>query len=358
MKKFKKVGVWIIISIFLQAGVLFYLDKFYFVTESNVDIKKVEEPAKQVIANKEIEINIPEAAKNINISSDGKYVAYFSDETLYVVNTITGDKKQVEFDSDKKFSYYMWLPDVNNILIAEKKSTSKQSTITFSNYDAEKNKKKDIANDNSGKPTFINLSDKQSDVDDLEMSRLTGVIYIKISNKNVKNGRSSFYEMNRMAQISSLKVNSNSVGNINTFPHQARLAYEDLTYHKVYATGINKAITIKGVTNSCLVGTDDEDKLYIGAVENNKIKKIYYGLVKDSMDTWRSIELKNVVDKKDIFVSSNGDIYVNDNLKGTITNIMSSKEITYKGKLIQMYENGAISLSDGKLYKISFNSKE
>ncbi|ERI89396.1 hypothetical protein HMPREF1982_04667 [Clostridiales bacterium oral taxon 876 str. F0540] len=358
MKKFKKVGVWIILSIFLQAGVLFYLDRFYFVTESNVDIKKVEEPAKPAVAKKEIDISIPETAKNINISSDGKYVAYYEDGTLHVVNTITGDKKKVEFDEGKKFSYYMWLPDVNNMLIAEKKSTSKQSSIVFSNYDAEKDKKKDIANDNKGNATFINLPDKQSDVDDIEMSRLTGVIYIKISNKNVKNSRSSFYEMNRMAQISSLKVNSNSVGSINTFSHQARLAYEDLTYHKVYATGVNKPIVIKGVTNTCLIGTDDEDKLYIGAVENNKVKKIYYGLVKDSMDTWRSIELKNAADKKDIFVSTSGDIYVNDNLKGSITNIMSNKEVTYKGKLIEMYENGAISLIDGKLYKVSFDSKE
>lgn len=350
MKRFKRISAWIIVSLVLQSSVLLYLDKFYFVNETDFKTKKIETPTATPIV-KNIEINIPGKATHVSTSFDGKFIAYYDGDNLEVVNTVDGTKKQVSFEKDEKVSFYKWLPDINAMIIAEKKTTSKGDTLSFSNYDVQKDKKKDISVDSKGKTNVINLPDKQSEVQDIVMSTLTNMIYIKIDHKGNKN---SVYSMNVMSQIEKMRLYSASTGDILTFTHEARLAYEDGIYGKVYVTGINKPITIKGVTKTALIATDDENKLYVGQLEGTKVSKIYYGLVKEATDKWKAIELKNQVDKKDIYVSLEGDVYVNDNLKGIVTNINTGKETKYTGKFLQIYKGGIAAISNGKLVKVSF----
>lgn len=353
MKKFKKVGIWVIVSLFVQSAVLFYLDKYYFITEKDVIVTKLQPSTKPV--KKDIEIKIPEKVSHLNISFDGKYLAYSEGDSLKVVNTLTGGIKEVTFDKDVKVSYYKWFPDINSMIIAEKKTSTKGDTVRFSNYDAAKDKKKDISNDNNGNAIYITLPDKKSEIEDIELSTLTNMIYVKVKHSG---NRNSIYTMDVMAQMQKLKINSYFTGNILTFPHEARMAYEDLTYKKVYVTGANNPVTIKGVSNPCVLGTDDDDKLYVGQIEGDKVKKIYYGVVKDSTDKWQSLELKTPVNKKDIYVAENGTVYANNNLKGVVTILSTGKEISYKGQFLQMYNGGIISNVDGILSKTSFGDKE
>jgi hypothetical protein len=102
-----------------------------------------------------------------------------------------------------------------------------------------------------------------------------------------------------------------------------------------------------------LIAADEEDKLYIGSLEGEKVKKIYYGLVKESTDKWKSVDLNIPAEKKDIYVSPEGNIYVNNNLKGVVTDITTQKETVYKGKFLQMYNGGIASISEGKLVKVN-----
>jgi hypothetical protein len=349
MKKFKRITIWMLLSLVLQSAGLLYLDKFYFVTETNFKTKKIETPTAKP-QKEEVQIKVPNSAKHVSISYDGKFIAYYEDDTLEVVNTLTGTKNQVSFDKDEKVSYYKWLPDINTMIIAEKKTTAKGDTLTFSNYDVQKNKKKDISVDSKGKTNFITLPDKQSEVEDIELSPLTNMIYIKINHNGNKN---SVYSMNVMSRIEKLKLNSYLTGSILTFPHEARMAYEDVSNSKIYATGISKPISIKEIKKPILIASDEEDRLYIGNQEGDKVSKIFYGLVKDPTEKWKSIELNTPVDKKDIFISSEGNIYVNNNLKGTVTNLTTVKETSYKGKFLQMYNGGIAAISDGKLIKIN-----
>lgn len=353
MRNLKRLGIWVLISLFLQSAVLLYLDKFYFVTETSFKATKVDNPVKVKSSN--AAVAVPENAKQLSLSYDGKFLAYYDGNLLKVANTLTGDVKSVQIDQGSKVSYYKWSPDINNMIIAEKKSSSKGDTIIFSNYDAQKDKKKAIESDNRGNSVSVLLPDKKSEVEDIEISTLTNMIYVKVKNSG---NRSSIYAINVMAQIEKLKLSSYFPGDIVTFPHEARMAYEDLTYHRIYVTGISNPITIKGVTNPALIAADDEDRLYIGQLDNGKIKKIYFGSLSATTDKWQSFELKSPADKKDIFVSTSGTIYINNNLKGIVTNITTNKDITYKGRFIQMYNGGIASVVDGKLSKINLNSKE
>lgn len=351
MKRFKRVSVWILLSLVLQSAVLLYLDKFYFVTETNFKAKKIETPTAKP-KKEDIQVSVPARATHVSTSYDGKYLAYYDGDTLIVINTLTGSKNQVSFDKDEKVSFYKWLPDINTMIIAEKKSSLKEDTLTFSNYDVQKNKKKDISVDNKGKTNFIVLPDKQSDVEDIELSTLTNMIYVKIGHKG---NRNSIYSINVMAQIEKPKLNSYFVGDILTFPHEARLAYEDMTYNKVYVTGVNKEISIKNVTKPALLAADDDNKLYIGQLEGDKVNKIYYGAIKDSTDKWKSVELSTAVSPRDIYVSPEGSIYANNNLKGVVANLTTGKDTQYTGQFLQMYNGGIASISGGKLVKISLN---
>jgi len=349
MKNFKRIVTWIVISLIIQSSVLLYLDKFYFVTETNFQAKKVDNTKKPDVKN--VKINVPTSATQLSVSYDGKYLAYYDNDTLKVVNTQTGDLKEVNFDRDIKLSYYKWQSDVDNLLIAEKKATTKGDSIKLSRYEPQKGKKFDINNDNNGNPVFISLPDKKSEVQDLEFSALTNMIYAKIGHSGSRN---SIYSIDVMARMNKLKINSYFTGNIVTFRTDSRMAYENLTYHKIYVTGSQNPINIKGVTSPALLATDEEDNLYIGKREGNNITKIYYGQISDNTSNWKSIDLQGPVKAENIYVAGNGKIYTNDNLKGIVYNITDNKEVQYEGQFLQIYNAGVYSVSEGILSKKTF----
>jgi hypothetical protein len=349
MRNVKRIASWILVSLVLQSAVLFYLDKNYFVTETEFETKKIETPtAKQ--QKEEIIVKVPEEAKHVSVSYDGKFLSYDDNGMIKVTNTVTGLTNDVAFEKEEKVSFYKWLPDTNLMIIAQKKTVGKEDILTFSNYDAPKNKKKEISTDNRGKSISITLPDNQSEVENIELSPLTNMIYVKI---NHKGNRNTIYSMNVMAQIEKLKLNTFFAGNILTFPHEARMAYEDKTYNRIYVTGVNKPISINGVSKPGLIATDDENRLYIGQLDSSdKVEKVYYGMVKDAVDKWKSVDFKKPVDKRDLFVSSDGSIYINNNLKGVVTNMHTGKETAYTGKFLKMFNGGIAAVSDGKLIKI------
>lgn len=349
MKNFRRITVWVLISLILQSSVLLYLDKFYFVTETSFQTKKVSTPKKATIAN--AKINVPDTATHVSVSYDGKYLAYYENNTLKVLNTTTGDLKEVSFDQDIKLSYYKWQSDVDNLLIAEKKTTSEGDSIKLSRYEPQKDKKFDVSTDNHGNPVFISLPDKKSEVEDLEFSALTNMIYAKIGHSG---GRNSIYSIDVMARMNKLKINSYFTGNILTFSTDSRMAYENLTYHKIYVTGLQNSISIKGVANPALLASDENDNLYIGKREGDYITKIYYGQIQDNTSSWNSVNLTNPVKVEDIYVSASGKIYTNDNLKGIVYNLTDNKEIQYQGQFIQIYNTGVFSLVEGILTRKTF----
>jgi hypothetical protein len=78
---------------------------------------------------------------------------------------------------------------------------------------------------------------------------------------------------------------------------------------------------------------------------------VYYGTIEKSTSEWKSIELHESIDKDDIYISKKGQILLNDNLKGIVKNASSGKETAYRGKFLQIYDDGVASISEGKLQK-------
>lgn len=337
MKIIKRVVFWIIISISVQCAGLFYVNNYFLSEQTSYKSKKVVTTAPK---KSDVEVNIPDSSKNINASYDGKYVAYYQNDVLKVVNTKTAQTKNVEFGDGVKVSFYKWLPDRNRMLIAEKTSSKSGSGFMLSYYDVDKDAKDDIKN--------LTWADSKSEVEDIQASTLTNVIYVKVAHSGK---RSSIYWINIMKEMKKVDTISYLIGNIRSIPHDDRLVYEDLTYHRILATNVKKPLSINGVDNPCLLDVDNDDNIYIGQVINNKVVKIYSGTLKEDTSKWKVTALKEPADKGDILINENGKIYIHNVLKGILKEVDNGKETSYKGTIIGMYSDGIASVSDGKLVK-------
>lgn len=341
MKILKKIGIWIAFSLIIQFVGLLYLNNYLFASsQAVVKVKKIE---KKETEEKKVEVKVPEGVKHINTSFDAKYLAYYEGEILKVVNTKTGDIKNVEFDEKVKVSFYKWLPDRNRMLIAEKHDNKNGSGFKLSYYDVDKDVKEEVKD--------LTWADQKSEVEDIQVSTLTNVIYVKVAHSGK---RSSIYWVNIMKDMKKVDTRAYMIGNMRVIPHEDKLVYEDLSYGKIYSTNISKPITIKDVKKPVLLAIDSDDNIYIGDQENDKVKRVYYGKAQDSTENWKKVDLQEAVDKKDVFVTENGNIYVNDNLKGVVIEVSTGKQTSYEGTFLQMYSNGIATISDNKLMKTSF----
>lgn len=341
MKIVKRIFIWILISLSIQFAGLFYANNYFLSSDTSIKTKKI---VKSEAKKPDAEVKIPDNAKNITVSFDARYLAYYDGDVLKVVDTKTGAEKNVEFNDGIQVSFYKWLPDRNRMLIAEKEISKQASNFKLAYYDVDKDVKEDIKE--------LDWSNKKAEVEDIEASPLTNVIYVKVASSGK---RSNIYWINIMKEMKKVETKAYMIGNIKVIPHDDKLVYEDLTYKRIYVTGQNEPITINGVSNPCLLGVDDNDNVYVGENQGNKITKIYFGNVKEYGNSFQTINLNNAVDKNNVFVSSQGKVYINDNFKGIVTEVQSGKQYVYHGTFIEAYDGGVASISDGKLQKTIFN---
>lgn len=338
MKIVKKIILWVTLSAIVQVGVLYYANNYIFSVKS-VDLK-----VKKIVTNtktkpKDADVKIPEGAEKISICYNGRYLAYCNDDKLNVVDTKTGYTTEVKRDEDNKVSYIKWLPDRNRLLIAEKVD----GNFKLSYYDVNKNIKEDIKE--------LTWADENSEVKDIEVSTLTNVKYIKVSHEDAK---TRIYRLDIMEEMSRIKTAAYSVGDIGVIPHQDKLVYEDADDNRIYCTDADEdhLIKVSGVRDLKLISVDSNDNIYVGQVQDDKIVNIFSRNVDGDSENWTNIPLGTPVDKENIYVTSLGNIYVNDSSKGIVKNVKTGIETSYKGKLVQMYEKGILSLSeDNKVIK-------
>lgn len=357
MKNLKRIFAWIVFSLIIQFVGFFYLDKFYFASESNFRTKKVEDSKEN--KKKKVNIDIAEDSEGLSISYKGKYISYYEDKALKIVNTETGNSKEVSAEECAEISYYRWLPDRNRIIIAEKENGINGHVIKFYNYEVSKDIKEEIKETVHDASTFISLPDSESYVEDIALSTLSNVMYVKVRHIGKK---SNVYRFDIMSQMTKLENMEYIIGDIGITHIEDHFLCEDLTYRKI-RTNDNETINIEEVDNPCLIASDNEDKVYIGQLEeDDTIKKIYSGNIKEDTSNWNVIDLKSPVKKqniKDIYVSPvDGKIYINDNFEGIVTEVNSGIQTKYKGAFIEMYTKGIASISDGKLVKTEFKQIE
>ncbi|AAO35390.1 hypothetical protein DP149_12785 [Clostridium tetani] len=343
MKRFKKVFAWIILSLIVQSSMYFYIDKYYLTNNTKLKATKVEK--KNNDEKPDLEIKLPDNAKNINMSFDGKYAAYYDGDILKVLDTKTNEERDIAFDEGTDLSYYKWLSDRNRMLIAEKhKSENGGYRFKLSYYDVDKDTKEEFKD--------LTWGDEGSIVEDIQESTITNVMYVKVSRGG---GNSRLYWINIMAEMKRVPTKVQMIGDIALIYHEDKLLYESMTYNKIYVTNKEGTIDIEGVEKPKLLGVDIDDNVYIGKKENDKISKVYYGNLETPTNQWRSVPFDQPIEEKDVHITKEGKVLINDNLNGIVKDVATGKETKYKGKFLQIYEGGVSSISENKLIKTKFN---
>lgn len=235
--------------------------------------------------------------------------------------------------------YYRWLDSRNLIAIVEKvkkDGAEKLQLITYNPTNSSKSFVQEICN-----------YEKNMEVGNMTLSIFTNVYYIDVSKGGSKN---VVYRIDRNEKLTKVDIKATLLGNIQVIPHEDRLIYEDKTNGKFFVTSPNKQLIFNSNKKLTLIGIDRNDIIYIGEIDVDKISSIIYGKVNEDMSNWNNIRIDSPVNINNLYLSNESEILINDNLKGSIKNLTTGKEVEYDGKLIQIKEDFiAIKDTDGKL---------
>lgn len=346
MKKFKVIFLWFVICIVIQGCFYFYIDKLL-IQKEHIVIKKIELPQSLESKYSNFSISIPKEAEHISNSYNGKYLSYILKHKLYVVNTENKKKICISSYENNTLDYYMWVSNGERIILSEKSTEGESSKFQLYYYDVyygEKVKVKDIG-------TFSN----KSTIENIQFSTITGILYFKISHIG---HRSTVFRMDLSHNINEIKLKQFFIGNIVIPLRKDILVYEDIVSNKIfnlqfpYSTA--EEINIPKQFKQVLLGRDEDNRIYIGELENEYVKSIYRTTYDNKMQ-WEHVELKVFVKKENIYIDSSGNIYIIDNKRGMLQEIKyingqgSYRKFSYEGEFIGMFDRGFIYINKNKI---------
>lgn len=381
MKKVRNVIIWVIVSVIVQTGILYYFNNYYFGSTTKVVGKQIQNTTKKI---NNISVSIPKDAAQIQISQSGKYAYYYSQNQYYVANMLDGKINKIDLDVDSTNVGLCWLIDRDAIMILEKDGSQFQA-YTYNPVTNSKELNRD-ANDEMQK---YNLGYNLKFID-IKQNNISTHTFIKVATSKESLSR-YIYRLDISNGLEKMDLPIHNIGDYYIFKPEDKLVYEDEIDKKVYVTYKNQEtqpIHIDGVDQCKLLGIDNTNGyVYIGKLENGSITTIYYASLKseDTTDsissnnnikssnsirkkkttysndsfnpTWSEFNLSETVTPDNIYVSPYGDIYTIDNLKGVIKNEKTNKKVTYDGKYFGMSDDDVISFNQdtGKLIETKLN---
>lgn len=346
MKKIKLFFIWTIIPLVISFLCLLFIDRVYLSSSKNFKISKVEENNKTLKRN--VSIDIPEQAKNIQVSYSGEYISYYYENKIVIVDAKEKKEKSVQFNNGE-INYTSWLPDRNILFIGEKSEEGGGHYLTFYSYDSERSERFQLA-DNNGKKTIINLPSGSYNIDKMTLSTATNTIYVKLKNEV---GRNRIYRINTMAELQRIRNIGNNVGEIAVMNSEDKLVYENKNNNNIYIEGNQNNISGKNGYTYSLLKIDDGDKIYLGRTNLNVSEKkidqiVYWGLGEKTLNR-RELSLNNSVEAQDIRIGTNGHVFIVENEDGKLKEVSSKQEFKYKGKFIDIFSNGIVSRNGNKI---------
>ena len=340
MKVLKRIITWAMLSIMMQLAGLTFLDQVVFTHSSEFEEKEIKPTQKQ-----DVKIKLPTSAEDISTSYNGKYLKYIDDDKLMVIATRSSETKEVKVDEGAEILFSKWMPRDNYIIIAEKVNiSSTDSVIKIIGYNPRNSSVTNIISDSSELCTYQN----GMKIDDI-VSSTSGTKYIGVSRDGFN---SQIYRVDINDNLRALPLKIPSIGTIKVFPHKDEVIYED-NLNKIfysYTNSENSELNINDVSYISLLSLDENDNMYVGEMEGDKISKIIYGTLDSSMDNWDVIELEKYKNPRDIYITTKGDVFVNDNLTGKVTNLHNGDTITYEGMFIEMTDRVIITSSNGTIF--------
>lgn len=330
MKRYKKILFCIILSYLIQAVALFYVDKVLLKESTKFTISSVN----GTVQNLDVNVKIPEGAEKVQISFNGRYIIYFKDNKLMLVNTKTSETKQIL--NDTKILSIKWVPNNNTLFIVENLS-NKVNTKTYNAINGVEQNVTELCPYKKNMTTDCFLS--------------TSAQYISISNGD----NTTIHRVDIDKTPKKLDRTVGKLGSASVFWLNDVFFYEDSANKKFYrfTKGVSKSLPFKNPDKLTILKAAG-NSLYMGECaeknDSTKISKILYEEDKSSEATWKTVNLENPVDIDDIYINENNEVFTNDSSKGKIKNLTTGKSISYKGKFVSMNDRIIFSLDNGKVY--------
>ncbi|OXT09221.1 hypothetical protein CE561_02000 [Thermoanaerobacterium thermosaccharolyticum] len=289
MKAIRRIFTWIVFPLILEMGVLFYINNVYLSTTTTFHIKKINSETDINTLKKTIKVNIPSGVDSVEASYDGSYVSYLLNHQIIVVDTKTQGIKKV-IAASNNIEYYTWLNDRNRIIYFYKTYSRGSEAIQLEAYDLDINNKIKIDK--------LIYAPRNSHIEDVTLSPLTNMIYINVVDSN---GYSYLYRVDIMGQIANLKLPIKRITKMYELQRKDVLLYES-------SNGIIRVIKNGGgytflSSGYSLIGTDSNDNVYVGKLDNDKkVVEIYYGSIDKSFKDWNHIKLNHAVNPNQVII--------------------------------------------------------
>ncbi|MDP4091795.1 MAG: hypothetical protein Q8920_00365 [Bacillota bacterium] len=338
MKKTARIYSWVILSIFLQVVILFYINDIFLVSKTTfkaTSIDVVDDKPKE-----NMDINIPDGATDLKVSFDGSYLAYFKNGNLELYDIKNKKEKKTISGDGNIISYYRWLPDRNMIIYAVAAPESQAGRVQIYTDEMDTDVVRDF-------PEIRRNLTRGSKIVAIELSPLTNVIYCKIATSDTKAVIYKF-DVNRNVDF----VMSALQGTlIKETAYVDNLIYQDSRNKINVRSGANANTTVLPLKNKgALLEVDAHDMVYAGELDNNgDVTKVYYGNLTSDFKDWSTVNLEKPVKPEEIYVSQNGIIFEVDESSNTLYDITHSKNIAYKGKMVTVLDDYIVSVDSGKL---------
>lgn len=332
MKKLKVFIICLTLSFILQGGVLYYFDKVLFKESEEITIENVESPVKEEVA----QIHIPSNAKEIQSSYSGRYISYFLDGRLILVNTRTLETKAILEDTN--ILNIKWVPNNNTLFVVENSSNK----VNVKTYNAKNGVQQDVGE----------LCPYKSKMK-IESFISTSAEYISITNDN----RTVTYRVNIDKEIRQVDRVVNGLGSADVFWNKDIFIYQDEANGSIYryTNGESERIKFNNLNNLVILRTVN-NKVYLGEYtienESKKIVKVIFGENESNISSWETKTLEKPVDIKDIYISENNEVFINDSTLHEVNNIITGEKIEYQGEFVLINERVLFSLDNNNMLNL------
>ncbi|WP_234117425.1 hypothetical protein [Clostridium hydrogenum] len=365
MKRVTKVIILIIISFALQSIVLICINNFYR-SNKKVTYKWADTSSKKKSS---VQVDISMDARNIEVSSTGKFVSYYLGDSIHVKDINKNKDNIIKLDVPISNASISWRIDDDKLMVI----TKKYSGLRVYTYDPKENqlyKNRDANNEWKLYPIESGYK-----VTGIEQNNKNTLIYLKLTKNDSKN-YSFLKTFDITNEINGINLPIHNIGNYYIFKAENKVVFEDEVDKKIYMASNKigthewhmKPLKIQGVTGLKLLAVDDNGIVYVGKLINNKISTVYTcnistrtsegnsNKVEQLNGSWNRVLLEENVDAKHIYISDIGDMYIIDNVNKKVINVKTGKEIAFKGEYKCMFGDsmggGIISLDGNKLIEI------
>ncbi|MDS0527899.1 hypothetical protein NNC19_19585 [Clostridium sp. SHJSY1] len=329
MKRYKKIIFCIILSYLIQVLVLLYFDKVLFKESTKFTISSVND----TVQNVDVNVKLPTDAEKIQLSYNGRYIIYFKDNKLMLVNTKTSETKQIL--NNTKILNIKWVPNNNTLFIVENLS-NKVNTKT---YNAINGVEQDVCD---------LCAYKKGMVADSFLS--TSAEYISVANGD----NTTIYRVDIDKEMKKLDRTVAKLGSAKVFWLNDVFFYEDAANKKFYrfTNGSSKSIPFKNPDKLTILKAAG-NSIYMGECaeknDSTKISKILYEEDKSNAASWKTVNLEKTTNIDDIYINENNEIFINDSSEKKVKNLTTGKSISYKGKFVSMNDRLIFSLDNDKV---------